>query len=1136
MEAVNTITIKYLLVPVVLMLGWAGNVSALVIVGDDTLNGNFNNLIVSDSNDSQSYSNTVAWENIGTGDQDNEATRNAPENRLYDDTRNLVLCGGGGRVSGLDTKYTIVEGDVFDISYVWQDAWLWDDGTDQVSVALFVTDDDTISGARTNLVVDASGISTQNDTFETVNHTGVYTADAGDAGKCLFVEIKNTAAGESYGRLDNFTLVRRSLVDSDFEGNDMTGIRQLLNLRPTDGWRTSNGLAKSHISDKGSLATIPGPADNQVIELRTGTDTGIIWTMSIVAGAIEGYEWMPMETYWLEFNASEWASESGEATQNAITVNLWQVNVGAENEILWTTTVDLDGTHDGSQTGDWTTAQTFGFTINASGFEPNSTGTLRLEFVGAGDGSSNQYLDNVYMDVLPVTPGPLMIFDAEELSGTGVYVDSDTIYSDANIPGGLNNKISSFWLAEGYMATVADGPNGTGPSKVYIAYDQDIEVFSLSVELDNAISFIRVLPWQEHVKKGTCPKYPDLNPGWFYNWSRGDESTSSLEYVPMSWCKGGTVPDAIQEYIGKNMVTHLLSFNEPDDCYGQCGVIGNMCDQDVAIGYHEKLMETGLRLGSPACREGGTLNWLKTFVSKAEAEDMRIDFIAMHWYDWGSNPSQNPDDWPKPIFKRFAKKVSEVYHYYRKPIWITEFNANIHRNTYRQQMFLGYSMPYLDKIGYVERYSYFQPSTGTGDFYEPPAVAKELLWTTTVDLDSTHDGSQTGDWTQDQTFSFEIDAENFNEPNATDGTLQLEFLCDGESSSIIYVDNVYMSVVDGPVLVYSDFEGNDMTGIGIRTNIRQTDGWRSYKVGGDHEAKIRLSDKGSLATIPGQAENQVVELRNDENEDFGKIRNMENTDSGVPGEISTGYEWADTESYVLEFNASEVAADAGEGTQNAVTVNIWQLNPDTITETGEIYRDHNSLPYVPYDAVTILPSLWETIDIGGYKKTGITLYGNEVYTICGSGNNIGGTDDELHFVYQSVTGDGEIIAKVNSMLDSNDGAKAGLMIRNGLGDSSRNAAMVITPGNGAVFQYRTTNGNGTTTSTQAGYEPPYWLKLVRNGTTFTGYRSADGTSWTQVGSCTISMNSTVYVGMCVCANNSHASFQDATFTDVEVSF
>jgi hypothetical protein len=177
-----------------------------IIVGGDVLNGNFNNLVIFNTDDTQPYSNTVSWENIGTGGQDEEATRITPESRLYDGTRNLVLCGGAGRVSGLDTGYTITEGDVFDIGYVWQDAFDWDDATDEVRVTLFVTDDDTISGTRTNLVVGLSGTSTQNDTFEPVYHDGIYAADTDDIGKRLFVEIDTTATDASFGRLDNFVL------------------------------------------------------------------------------------------------------------------------------------------------------------------------------------------------------------------------------------------------------------------------------------------------------------------------------------------------------------------------------------------------------------------------------------------------------------------------------------------------------------------------------------------------------------------------------------------------------------------------------------------------------------------------------------------------------------------------------------------------------------------------------------------------------------------------------------------------------------------------------------------------------------------------------------------------------------------
>jgi len=46
-----------------------------------------------------------------------------------------------------------------------------------------------------------------------------------------------------------------------------------------------------------------------------------------------------------------------------------------------------------------------------------------------------------------------------------------------------------------------------------------------------------------------------------------------------------------------------------------------------------------------------------------------------------------------------------------------------------------------------------------------------------------------------------------------------------------------------------------------------------------------------------------------------------------------------------------------------------------------------------------------------------------------------------------------------------------------------------------------------------------WVRLVRSGTTYTGYRSADGVSWTQVGSISLTMASSATAGLVVTAHN-----------------
>ena len=84
-----------------------------------------------------------------------------------------------------------------------------------------------------------------------------------------------------------------------------------------------------------------------------------------------------------------------------------------------------------------------------------------------------------------------------------------------------------------------------------------------------------------------------------------------------------------------------------------------------------------------------------------------------------------------------------------------------------------------------------------------------------------------------------------------------------------------------------------------------------------------------------------------------------------------------------------------------------------MTSTGQIYTDHVSTP--SYTSKT-LPYPWQHQDIGDVAVSGDAIYANGTYTVCGSGADIWGTADEFQFVYQPVTGDGEIITRVNSIV------------------------------------------------------------------------------------------------------------------------
>ena len=68
---------------------------------------------------------------------------------------------------------------------------------------------------------------------------------------------------------------------------------------------------------------------------------------------------------------------------------------------------------------------------------------------------------------------------------------------------------------------------------------------------------------------------------------------------------------------------------------------------------------------------------------------------------------------------------------------------------------------------------------------------------------------------------------------------------------------------------------------------------------------------------------------------------------------------------------------------------------------------NNSNP-VQFD-ITAQPLLlsWLDQDVGPVALPGSATYTNGVFTVSGSGQSIGGTSDQMHFVYQPLSGNGQ---------------------------------------------------------------------------------------------------------------------------------
>ena len=193
----------------------------------------------------------------------------------------------------------------------------------------------------------------------------------------------------------------------------------------------------------------------------------------------------------------------------------------------------------------------------------------------------------------------------------------------------------------------------------------------------------------------------------------------------------------------------------------------------------------------------------------------------------------------------------------------------------------------------------------------------------------------------------------------------------------------------------------------------------------------------------------------------------------------------------------------------------------------------------PTPLPTGLPSGWTAVAIGSPGLAGSTVFDGSTWTISGGGTDIWGTSDKFRYTYRTASGDTTIIARVTSVQNTNEWAKAGVMFRNGTAANAKFAMVIARPDGQVAFQWRTsTGGSASWTGTLAGgTAKPKWVKLTRSGNVFRAYYStATGTptSWTQVGNGVTVTMATPKVGLAVTSHNNSVVCA-ATFTNVSVS-
>lgn len=196
-----------------------------------------------------------------------------------------------------------------------------------------------------------------------------------------------------------------------------------------------------------------------------------------------------------------------------------------------------------------------------------------------------------------------------------------------------------------------------------------------------------------------------LGARWAYDWSAtGPRATGGPQWVPMLWGSGSVTPAVVaslQAARRSGRARELLGFNEPDSPSQSNMTPGR------AIALWPQLERTGLRLGSPAPAVP-TDGWLARFMALARTRHLRVDFIALHYYQDFTNPNSVPE------LRRQLVTIHEDYH---KPIWITEIGAIDIRSWNEPMMrtptaalaagYMRQLFAMLDGLPFVERYAWF---------------------------------------------------------------------------------------------------------------------------------------------------------------------------------------------------------------------------------------------------------------------------------------------------------------------------------------------------------------------------------------------------------------------------------------------
>lgn len=302
----------------------------------------------------------------------------------------------------------------------------------------------------------------------------------------------------------------------------------------------------------------------------------------------------------------------------------------------------------------------------------------------------------------------------------------------------------------------------------------------------------------------------------------------------------------------------------------------------------------------------------------------------------------------------------------------------------------------------------------------------------------------------------------------------------------------------------------------VAVDLKVTDDGSLYYLAFGARKVFRVTRPGAAPVFSVQPQNQTVA----ENE----IVTFTAVASGSPA-----YQWERRDSATAAWS---IISGATSGTL-AFTAQLSDSGDQfRVKATNAGGTTVSSVATLTVTGTSVLPSPWQQTDVGSVGAAGTAVFSNGVFEVTGAGF-IRGRADSFHFVYQQAADDCTITARVSELaLDGrrDENARAGVMVRGDLTDGS--AHMFIGPkAKGPVQMVARERADRASDTLNAGRgSAPQWVRVTREGSVLTSFRSEDGVTWSKVRSKTIPLGASVYIGLAVCSDE--AGLQSASFDNV----